>query len=581
MFRVAATYVVASWVIIQVVTAISEPLGFPDWFEAGVIVLLVIGFPVAILLAWAFELTPDGIKTTASEGTSATPEWRVLDFALVLGLLAVVAAVVWSQIVPDADGTRSATTGSADKSVAVMPFVDMSPSGDQAYFGDGIAEELINELTYLEGLRVASRSSSFAYRDSGMDLRSIGEALDVTTILEGSVRKFGDRIRVTAQLINTADGYHLWSRTFERELDDIFAIQAEISGAVAGALGVRLGVGTVNAFLGAGTTNVDAYETYLRGLSTPILSSSAERIRLFERAVELDPEYAAAWAALGLSVAASTWISPVEESPQLLDRAIAILDKAVELEPHSSYSYTLLATVNYATFDWSRSEQLYAKAMEIGTDGQVLGNYSNMLMRAGRSSESLRYAQLAASADRYSWRPAIRFSAALALGQFEKLRESGVWVMGAAPQTTDMWLALNDGNLPALRNALLELPDNDVATTKLFRPVLEYLDSREHALTTLKSIYADSNAVWPAKHHDVALLAAFLGDPEFALEAIAYEARLTTLRHSALWYPVMAEVRKLPGFKQLVTDVNLVEYWRNYGWSDHCRPVGANDFECF
>lgn len=580
-FRVAATYVVASWVIIQVVTAVSEPLGFPNWFEAGVIVLLVIGFPVAILLAWAFELTPDGIRATPSEGTLAAPEWRILDTALVIGLVAVAASVLWTQLSSDKDGAGSSATSSAEKSVAVLPFVDLSPTGDQAYFADGIAEELLNELTRLEGLRVASRSSSFAYRDKAMDLRSIGEELNVSTVLEGSVRKDGDRIRVTAQLISAADGYHLWSETFERELEDIFAIQAEIASAVGGALGVRLGVGKVNAFLGAGTTNVEAYETYLRGMSTPIHTSTAERIRLFERAVELDQEYAAAWAALGLSVASTMWISPVEEAPQILDRAIPILNRAIELEPDSSYSYTLLATVNYATFDWTSSEQLYSKAMEIETNGLVLGHYSNMLMRSGRSSESLRYAQLSASAGRYSWSPAVRFNSALALGQFERVRESGAWVIGSAPELSDLWLALNTEDLDSARDALAALPANHVAAAKLFRPVLGENNSPERALAILRSVYADSNAVWPAKHHDVALLAAFLGDPEFALEAIAHEARLTTIRHGSLWYPVMAEARKLPGFKQLVTDVNLVEYWRNYGWSDHCRPVSADDFECF
>ncbi len=580
-FRVAATYVVASWVIIQVVTSVSAPLNFPDWFDAAVIVFLVIGFPVAILLAWAFELTPDGIKATASEGASVAPEWRVLDTALAIGLLAVAVAVAWTRISPGIEGVGSSATRSADKSVAVLPFVDMSPAGDQAYFADGIAEELLNELTRLEGLRVASRSSSFAFRDKAMDLRSIGEALNVTTILEGSVRKDGDRVRVTAQLINSADGYHLWSETFDRELEDIFAIQEEIAAAVGAALGVRLGVGTVNAFQGAGTTNVEAYETYLRGVNTTLHVSTEESIRLLERAVELDHEYAAAWAALGLRTAATMWISPVEEAPQILDRAIPILNKAIELEPDSSYSYTLHATANYATFDWANSEQFYSRAMEIESDGHVLGHYSNMLMRSGRSSESLRYAQLANAADRYADGRAIRFNSALALGQFDKLRESGVWVIGSAPDKSNLLLALNEGDASALSHALQELPDNDVATARLFRPVLHDVGSREQALATLKSAYADSDLFWPAKHHDVALLAAYLGDHEFALEAIAHEARLTTVRYGALWYPIMAEVRKLPGFRQLVTDVNLVEYWRSYGWSDHCRPVGADDFECF
>ena len=579
-FRGAATNVVASWVIIQVVTSVSAPLNFPDWFDAAVIVLLVIGFPVAIVLAWAFELTPDGIKVTSSDATPDASEWRILDTALVIALVAVAAAVIWTQLSPDIDRATSSAIVAADKSVAVLPFVDMSPTGDQAYFADGIAEELLNELTRLEGLRVASRSSSFALRDRAMDMRSIGESLDVTTVLEGSVRKDGERIRITAQLINAVDGYHLWSETFDRELEDIFAIQDEIAAAVAAALGVRLGVGNVNAFRGAGTRNVEAYESYLRGLSISFFAPTEERTRPFERAVEIDPQYSAAWAALGLTHASTTWFSPVEESPQIVERAIRILHRAVDLEPDSSYSYALLATANYATFDWANSADFYAQAMQVNPEGLVLGHYSNMLMRSGRSSDSLRYVQMAAAADGYQGER-INFNSAVALDQFDRVRDLGAVVIGSAPELTELLLALNAGDPAAIHDSLAELPAAHVAADGLFRPVLADIESPDRALMTLRSIYTDTDAAWPAKHHDVALLAAFLGDPEFALEAISHEARLTTLRYGALWYPVMAEVRKLPGFKQLVTDVNLVEYWRNYGWSDHCRPIGSNDFECF
>ena len=333
-FRVAAAYVVASWVIIQVVTSIGAPLNFPDWFEAAVIVLLIIGFPIAILVAWAFELTPDGIKVTpAGKEASAPPRWRLLDTALVLGLVAVAAAMIWSQMSPGVDRAAPPSVVSSDKSVAVLPFADMSPEGDQAYFGDGIAEELLNELTRLEGLRVASRSSSFAYREKALDLRSVAEALNVSTILEGSVRKDGDRIRVTAQLIDAADGYHLWSETFDRELKDIFAIQEQIATAAAGALGVRLGVGGSDAFLGAGTTNIDAYEAYLR--------------RDYERAIELDPNYAAAWARQGIRIASSQWRHMPEDAPSIRENAFGYIARAMELDPESGVVQGRLATLRY------------------------------------------------------------------------------------------------------------------------------------------------------------------------------------------------------------------------------------------
>lgn len=584
-FRVAATYVIASWLIIQVVTAVSEPLSFPEWFEAAVIVLLIIGFPIALVLAWAFELTPEGIKVTASAGfASGERSWNLLDTALVLALLAVVAVIVWSRLGAKPEPIPEAGSPSPDKSIAVLPFVDMSEAGDQAFFGDGIAEELLNELARLEGLRVASRTSSFAYRDRDTDSRTIAKALNVATVLEGSVRKSGERLRVTAQLINAEDGYQLWSDVFERELTDIFVIQDEIAEAVAGALGVRMGVGDVNAFRGAGTTNVEAYEAYLRGMNTPLFpaAQSDERIRLFESAVELDPDYAAAWAALGLTLGSTMWISPVEDAPAILDRAIRVLQRAIELSPDSAYAYTMLATVNYAGFDWKSSEQYYMKAMEISPDGWVFHNYGNMLMRAGRSTDSLRYRHRAETAERNPVPPnrmvLWTYSAA---GQAERVRELGHQTTGPRGIPFSLVAALNAGDHEMARRELESLPADAGAVAALQEPILRDFDSPDKVLATLRAVYADSEAQWPSKNAEIAVLAAFFGDPELALEAMSYEARLTTVRFGALWLPVMSDVRRLPGFKQLVTDVNLVEYWRTYGWADHCRPVGADDFECF
>lgn len=582
-FRVAATYIVASWLIIQVVSSISAPLNFPGWFEAAVIVLLLIGFPIAIVLGWAFELTPEGIKATPSENCEPPPAWRALDTALVLALLLVTATIAWDRLDTGANPKSASTAHSPEKSVAVLPFADMSPNGDQQYFGDGIAEELLDELTRLDGLRVASRTSSFAYRDRGADTRAIGEDLNVATVLEGSVRKSGDRIRITAQLIDAADGYHLWSRSYERELIEIFDIQDEIAGAVAGALGVSLGVGDVNAFRGAGTGNVEAYDAYLRGLGTPLFEQSDERIRMFEQAVDLDPAYAASWAALGLTIGATMWTSSVDRAPDILDRAIPVLLRAVELGPDSAYAYSMLATVNYARFDWIQSEEYHRKAMELQADGDVLANYANMLMRSGRSAEAIRYSDLAARADRNpvdTSSQGNRDYALAATGGWDELRDRIQSNPGPYGQYLEFVIALNSGDAVALEEALSDISLPGVAAGNFINPILHDIHSPESVLSTLRSVYADSGLEWPSKHHDVAVLAAFFGDPEFALEAMSYEARLTTIRYGAIWYPVMSEARRLPAFKDLVTDVNLVDYWRTHGWTDHCQPVGDDDFEC-
>lgn len=566
--RVAATYVIASWVIIQVATSVSAPLNLPDWFDAVVIVLLIIGFPVALLVAWAFELTPDGIKvTTSDEGVVAPPKWHLLDTALVLALLAVAAAMVSGQVSPGPDPVTREVTASADRSLAVLPFADMSPEGDQGYFADGIAEELINELARLDGLRVASRSASFAYRETTIDLQSVAGALSVSTILEGSVRKDGDRIRVTAQLIDAADGYHLWSETFDRELKDIFAIQEQIATATAGALGVQLGVGGSNAFKGAGTNNLEAYEAYLRGD--------------YERAIKLDPNYAAAWARQGIQIAALQWQNMPEDAPGFRESAFGYIEHALELDPENGVAHARLATLMYGRMEWFEAEEAFAKSLKLNRDRGNMSSYANMLLRSGRIRSARAMHEEARLAEP-TLRPPnrLRNSGNIAAGDFEAARAMAVQFNDNRRFDTELHIALNDGSLDDVGEALLAMPRN-MAGVELYGPLVEYLDSPERALGHLETLLTNSDLRWPSKYHDIGLLAAFFGDPELALEALSREVPYTSIRYVTLWYPMMSEVRRQSRFKTLVEQLNLVDYWRKHGWADSCRPLGSEDFECF
>lgn len=581
-FRVAAMYVVASWLIIQVVSAVNEPLSLPSWFETVVIVSLAIGFPIAVLFAWAFELTPDGVRVTQTNTKNADrTNGRKLDYALIGALVVLAGATMWDRIgVATIDSIPTPMGIPQDKSIAVLPFADMSPNGDQEYFGDGIAEELLNELTSLDGLRVAGRTSSFSFKGRDDDIRAIGEALNVGLILEGSVRKDGDRIRITAQLINAADGYHHWSETYERSLADIFAIQDDIAATVAGMLGVRLGVGNVNSFKGAGTDSVEAYEAYLQAMEFPY--RRLERIRLLERAVKLDSDYAAALAELGISIASTMWDAPPEEAPEILERAIPILLRAVELRPDSAYAYSLLATVNYARLAWNQSQEYYEKALAISRNGEALNNLGNMMMRSGRSEAAIRTYNEAVAADKYpTTSGSLSLNAYLSMERFAEAREISSNLSADERPGENYRIALNEGESAAIRSAISALPRNDLANSKLRLPLLAIFESPEEALTHLKSVFDDESVVWPSKYHDIALLAAYFGDPKFSLEVFSIEARLTTIRLGALWYPVMSAVRQLPEFKVLVSEINLLDYWRVHGWSSHCRPLGEADFECF
>ena len=557
----------------------NTPLNLPDWFETVVVVLLAIGFPMALLFAWAFDLTPDGIKLTPPD--SATDKHigvSKLDYGLIGSLILVAVVTLWTQLPSATVRDQSLSSAVAqDQSIAVLPFVDMSPDGDQEYFGDGIAEELLNELTRLKGLRVAGRTSSFAYKESDDDLQTIGEALNVNSILEGSIRKDGDIVRITAQLISAEDGYHIWSDTYDRELSDIFAIQEEIAVSVAGALGVRLGVGEVNAFRGAGTQNVEAYEAYLQGIRQPMRHS----VRLFERATQLDPNYAAAWARLGVATVSAMWVTLPSESPAIIERAYPFVLRAVELDPASAEAHALLGTLLYPRKDWIGAEKAYVKASSLLSDRPNTTQRANMLMRAGRSAMAWTQYDMAESREPLGGRPAEhRLYVSMAQHRFAEAKELVAWRGDILRSGYALEIALNEGDPEGIKTAIRALPKTNTSTGALYFPVLSAFDTPETVLSTLRDIYADEATQWPSKLHDIALLAAYFDDPEFALQLKAKEVRNTPVRMGALWFPLLSEVRRLPEFKTLVTDLNLAAYWRAYGWADLCHPLGDNDFEC-
>ena len=281
--RVAAVYLVAAWLLIQVADAVFEPMGLPAWSLKLVIVLAALGFPLACVLAWAFDMTPRGIERadTAALSAAAAPAER---------------PSLATPEPPPAPAPVAPTP--ATESVAILPFVDMSPERDQEYFCDGIAEEIINALCCMRNLRVASRTSSFQFKGHAADVREIGRALGVGSVLEGSVRKAGNRVRITTQLVSTADGYHLWSESFDRDLGDVFALQAEIAqrmlqGAQAAAsTGARPRCSSA-----AARRNAEAYDLYLRGRSHMRYgTNSRPAVDLFRRALERDPRFAQAHA---------------------------------------------------------------------------------------------------------------------------------------------------------------------------------------------------------------------------------------------------------------------------------------------
>ena len=567
-FRVAIGYVIAAWLIAQVADLVADVFLAPVWVMQMIITVLIVGLPISLLLSWAFDLTADGITRTEYgdvEGNLVVSNKSIL--ALVGGLFIAVAVILYVAWPRD------------DRSIAVLPLEDISPGGDQAYFGNGIADELRLELQGLDGLRVAGRTSSIAAAQE--DSKTIGEILNVDSILEGSVRKEGNNVRITVQLTHVANGFAIWSESYNRDLANIFEMQEEIATSVAGALGVRLGVGTINAFRGAGTQNVEAYEAYLQGQSPGL--TKQERMRLAERATELDPDYAVAWSFLAHRTLGTNWDwdAGSKQASEIVDRAYSLALHGVELNPESAMAQKTLAMVRGAQRDWIGAEEGFRRAIELLADRPVLTTYGGVLVRNGRTAEARRQWAIAEALESLGGRPvSLSWHASLAQGRFDEAKEISSWQSAPNQILNNLDIALNERDPEAVKTAIQAMLKTNVAAVALYAPVLAELDSPERVLSILRDIYLDENLRWPRKLHDIAMMAAYFDDPQFALKVKGQEVRASTVRLATLWYPVMSEPRQLPEFKELVTDLNLVEYWRAYGWADACRPLGDNDFTC-
>ena len=570
--RMAALYVVAAWLIVQVAGVLIDLAKLPDWIGSTTLWVLIIGFPIALIFSWFYEITPEGIgleKDSDPDVALTHVSDRRLDFLVISLLCAAVILFAYD---------KWGISDPPDRSVAVLPFADMSPNGDQEYFGDGIAEELLNELVRLDGLYVAGRTSSFSFKGTNENLSAIAEALNVGAILEGSIRKDGDRVRITAQLINASDGYHLWSETYDRKLEDIFAIQEEIATEVSGALGVTLGVGGVNAFKGAGTRNIEAYEAYLQSQAGRGVD---RKIRELERATQLDPNYAAAWSQLGVLVGfTGISTSNPDERREIAERSYQFRLRAFELDPESAVSNANLALSLATRHELIRAEAFILKALSLNSDFWTLTQYGNLMMRTGRSAAALAPWEKAIAVEPLQGQKDYGVYVALAQGRFADAREILVGAR-SLEDGAELSIALNEGDSKEIKAIMAAMPPKAISTTALYAPVLRAFDSREMVLSQLRATYADNDSWWPSKLHDIALLAAYFGEPELALQAIGEEVRRHFYRMHALWYPMMSDVRQLPGFKKLMTDINLVAYWRASEWADVCRPLGDDDFTCW
>jgi serine/threonine-protein kinase len=364
-YRVAIAYGVVAWLSIQVATQVFPFFEIPNWVVRLVVLVVVLGFPISLIIAWAFEMTPQGIKRTENIAPNEyIRHWSARRFAALIVTIAVLATgLMMFQLVGRKSAFQVQVTAAPkppfQKSIAVLPLLNESGDPGDEYFSDGLSEELIAALAQIRELKVIGRSSSFRFKDRKGDSKTIGQKLGVSTLLEGTVRKQGDQVRIVAELVNAADGSELWSRTFDRELKDIFAVQAEIATAVAASLKLTL-LGTDDRSVkNASTKSMEAHNAYLQGhfyFERRNLEDYRKSVGFFDQAIQLDPDYALAYAERSEAWA---WIGDLTNDKQKEAWAAAGSDaeKAVAIDAHLAEAHAALGWVRFF-IEWKFAEGL-------------------------------------------------------------------------------------------------------------------------------------------------------------------------------------------------------------------------------
>ena len=582
--RVAGIYAIIGWIIVQVITTIAPLLGLPDWFGTAVLVLLMAGFPIVALGAWAFELTPDGLKREEERAPAdADTSLHGMDIAILVGLVMLVGVGFWMNVsqaptVIVAEDVVIAEDSST--SIAVLAFEDLSQEQDQEYFADGISEEILNLLVRVEGLQVASRTSSFQYKNQSLGISEIAEDLGVGHVLEGSVRRSGDRIRITAQLIDARTDRHLWSDNFDRDMTDIFAIQDEIADAIVGALAESLGLSPeeANVDVVVVTENLDAYDAYIRGREYFLARINIEQaITLLEYAVELDPDFAEAWEILAFCHAiANSWTDRTVDSQ--LPLILAAANRALELNPNSSHAYAAMgAAADSSQGNPLASRRHFDRALELDPDNIIPLNWRATEMASFGLIEEARidlercleidpaYTKCRNDIVEVYY---ILGEHELALDALYRTLESGYGLLSNA--TFDVLIA--NGRREEAMFHIGGIMGYDFAWGPLVDTLIDPASHNVEHAYAMATTFAASNpdVLTPANMYILATRLGIEPLPELTLEVIG---------GLNIWHPEMGEVRRSEFFKGLAAEFNVLSYWQTYGFPSQCRPVSVDGDE--
>ncbi len=615
-FRVAAAYVVISWLLIQVADTLTPALRLPESLVSAITLILILGFIPTLLFSWAYEITPDGVKkeSEVDRTQSVTAQTaKKLDIITLIALIGVVALVAWQQLQPTVNKAseivdkknetieltppqkpKKNDVQPKEQSIAVLPFADMSQDADQEYFADGISEEILNALVKATGLRVAGRTSSFSFKGKDSTIKEIAEALNVAHVLEGSIRKQGNSVRITAQLIKADDGFHLWSETYNGSLDNIFELQDQISRQVTEELKLILNLNANERLASKMTTDIDAYDLFLRGreaVSKRIGGNLEKGLILLQKAVELDPNFAEAWAVLAeaevVSVGyikqtiqetkasdlraenyAQTAISLNESlalphavrglllanAGQYLE-SIAELELALKLEATNSIANRWLGNI-YSELNYNqRAMSLYQRTYSIDPLSSInTYNLAATHFKLGNAEQAIRYFTITGD---------LRGSIMPQVSQiYQFLGES---------ETAKKWMYdfIDLESSRGLRDAYVSQDDLETLIDAMFGGT-ETQKAAARKLNTILIKGDDDTGIWQLEHH----LA--IGNIDRVYEILQQKPSFFgSFATDFMWLPSEGTkaFRADPRFKTLLIKHKLPDAWLALGWPEHCKPI--------
>jgi len=594
-YKVAVAYIVGGWALSEGISQVFPVFDVPNGIIRLIVILIIAGLPVALVLAWMFEITPEGIKRTATADAmpaSAKPKKYVWLYVVVIGALLSIGLFFLGRYsaVSKATPRPSAAATVPQKSIAVLPFTDLSPNHDQESFSDGMAEEILNALAHIKDLKVVGRASSFFYKGKNVSLKQIGSELGVANILEGSVRKQGEQVRITAALSRAADGLQVWSKNYNGTLANIFDLQESFARDIATELNLVLADPSQARLVEKSTDNAQAYTLFVEAqtlVSRRVGDSLPRAIALLKEATRLDPKFSRAWAKLAVALAVEPQYSNADWQTNWA-AADQAAHQAIELDPKSAEAYAALGYIDFSRRRYREMVEPAERAVSIDPN-DVTANFwlANQLAATGRTAEAEAVNDRALNADPGN---------ALIVYYKATLR----WRQSDNDATLNLANRSEALGSPLAGLVLCEFAsrkgDHDRAAEEFSRGFSAFRTgfSKEDLGAIYRGVYGNeaarkaSLAVIARNPHDqfAGTLLLLLGEPEQSFASFERDGvGVSDAYLNFLWLPehYARKARQHPAFQSFSKRIGLVDYWKQNRWPDLCQPApkrGPDAFTC-